>query len=171
MALVAVLPECSQRVVIADRALDHMARYRQLSRYSKEAGGQLFGTVSSSEVVVFTATGPYRGDQRWRTSYRSNPKAAQRTIDEQAREGHLYLGEWHTHPENHPNASGTDFDAMARLQQASSTRMANILMVIQGRVLGERGLALHSFGVDGPTRWQVHSIIHGKKYADCGSSQ
>lgn len=171
MALVAVLPECSQRVVITDLALDHMARYRQLSWYSTEAGGQLFGTVSSSEVVVLTATGPYRGDQRWRTSYRSNPKAAQRTINEQAGEGHLYLGEWHTHPEDHPNASGTDFDAMARLQRASSTRLANILMVIQGRALGERGLALHSFGVDGLTRWQFHSIIHATKYAARGSFQ
>lgn len=158
MALIAALPECSQRVVITDHALGRMARYRQLSWYSREAGGQLFGTVSSSEVVVLTATGPYRGDQRWRTSYRSNPGAAQRTIDEQTNEGRLYLGEWHTHPEDHPNASGTDFDAMMKLQRASSTRLANLLMVIQGRVLGARGLALHSFGVDGLTQWQVRNI-------------
>ncbi|MPS34675.1 MAG: hypothetical protein E2593_05145 [Stenotrophomonas sp.] len=159
MPLVAVLPECSQRVVITDRALDHMARYRQLSWYSREAGGQLFGTVSSSEVVVLTATGPYRGDQRWRTSYRSNPRAAQRAIDEQADEGHLYLGEWHTHPEDHPMASGTDFDAMAKLQRASSTRLASLLMVIQGRALGERGLALHTFGAGGPARWRIQGSL------------
>jgi hypothetical protein len=40
------------RVVVTDRALVHMARYRQLSWYFKEAGGQLFGNASSSEVVV-----------------------------------------------------------------------------------------------------------------------
>jgi integrative and conjugative element protein (TIGR02256 family) len=158
MALVGILPECSQRVVITERALVHMGRYRQLSWHSREAGGQLFGTVSSSEVVVFTATGPYRGDQRWRTSYRSNLKAAQWAIDQQAGEGHLYLGEWHTHPEDHPTASDTDFDAMAKLQRASSTRLANLLMVIQGRDLGERGLALHSFGTNGLSRWQLQSI-------------
>jgi len=169
MALVAALPECSQRVVIMNRALEHMARYRQLSWYSREAGGQLFGTVSSSEVVVLTATGPYRGDQRRRTSYRSNPEAAQRSIDEQAGEGHLYLGEWHTHPEDRPNASGTDVDAMAKLQRASSTRLTNLLMVIQGRASGERGVALHSFGVDGLTRWQVHRNIPETKKTECGS--
>lgn len=169
MALIAVLPECSQRIVIMDRALKSMARYRQLSWYSREAGGQLFGTVSSSEVVVSEATGPYRGDQRWRWSYRSNPRAAQQAIDEQADEGHLYLGEWHTHPEDHPTASGADFDAMAKLRRASSTRVANLLMIIQGRALGERGLALHSFGVDGLTRWQVHRIIPTTKYTGCGS--
>lgn len=158
MPLVAVLPKCSQRVVIAESAMEHMVRYRQLSWYSREAGGQLFGTVGSSEVCVLTATGPYRGDQRWRTSYRSNPQAAQRAIDLQAGEGRLYLGEWHTHPEDHPTASGTDFDAMAKLQRASSTRLANLLMVIQGRDAGERGLALHSFGVDGLTRWQFQSV-------------
>lgn len=170
MALIAALPECSQLVVITDHALDHMARYRQLSWYSREAGGQLFGTVSSSEVVVLTATGPYRGDQRWRTSYRSNPGAAQRTIDEQTNEGRLYLGEWHTHPEDHPNASGTDFDAMMKLQRASSTRLANLLMVIQGRVLEARGLALHSFGVDGLTQWQVRKIPATKK-SESGSHE
>jgi integrative and conjugative element protein (TIGR02256 family) len=157
MVLVAVLPECSQRVVITDRALEHLAGYRQLSWYSREAGGQVFGSVSSSEVIVLTATGPYRGDQRWRMSYRSNPGAAQRAIDKQADEGHLYLGEWHTHPEDHPTASRADFDAMTKLQRASSTRLANLLMVIQGRASGERGLTLHSFGVDGLTRWQFHS--------------
>lgn len=169
MALVAALPECSQRVVITDRALEHMARYRQLSWYSREAGGQVFGTVSSSEVVVLTATGPYRGDQRRRTSYRSNPEAAQRSIDEQAGEGHLYLGEWHTHPEDHPNASGADYDAMTKLQWASRTRLASLLMVIQGRALGDSGLAIHSFGVDGLARWQVHRNIPATKKSECGS--
>lgn len=158
MALVAVLPKCSQRVVIVERALEHMARYRQMSWYSREAGGQLFGTVTADKVVVLTAMGPYRGDQRWRTSYRSNPAAAQRAIDQQAREGHLYLGEWHTHPEDHPMASGADFEAMAKLLRASRTRLANLLMVIQGRALGERGLAVHSFGADGLTRWHVQSV-------------
>jgi len=147
------------RVVVTDRALVHMARYRQLSWYSKETGGQLFGNASPSEVVVLTATAPYRGDQRCRTSYRSNSEAAQRAIDEQAGEGHLYLGEWDTHPEDHPNASGTDFDAKTKLKRASSTRLTNLLMVIQGRASGERGLAFHSFGVDGLTRWQVHRNI------------
>lgn len=157
MALVAVLPECSQRVVIAERALEHMASYRQLSWYATEAGGQLFGSVSSSEVAVLTATGPYKGDQRRRLSYRSNPEAAQRAIDQQAHEGHLYLGEWHTHAEDHPTASPADFDALKKLQRASSTRLANLLMVIQGCAPGERGLTLHSFGVDGLTRWQFAS--------------
>lgn len=159
MALVAVLSECSQRVVIRDRALDDMARYRQLSWYSREAGGQLFGTVSSNEVVVLTATGPYRGDQRWRTSYRSNPRAAQRTIDEKARQGCLYLGEWHTHPEDYPDASGADFDAMEKLQRASNTRLSNLLLVIQGRALGASGLAMYSFGGGGPTQWEIQGAL------------
>jgi hypothetical protein len=81
-------------------------------------------------------------------------RGAQRAINEQAGEGHLYLGEWHTDPEDHPNAWGTDFDAMTKLQRASSTRLTNLLMVMQRRASWERGLALHSFGVDGLTRWQ-----------------
>lgn len=159
MTVLAMLPESSQRVLIKEGVIEHMASYRQLSWYAREAGGQLFGTVSSSEVVISKATGPYRGDQRWRTSYRSNPQLAQTAIDQQAKKGLLYMGEWHTHPEDHPTASSTDLDAVAKLQRASSTRLSNLLMVIQGRHVGHLGLALYSFGSDGLTRWVVQNAL------------
>lgn len=56
-------------------------------------------------------------------------------------------------------ASSTDFDAMAKLQRASSTRLASLLMVIQGRALGDRGLALHTFGADGLARWRIQGSL------------
>ena len=153
MTIFATLPESSQRIVIEEGMLGHMARHRQLSWYSREAGGQLFGSINEGEVVVSVATGPYRGDQRWRSSYRSNAKAAQRAIDWHAKNGLLYLGEWHTHPEEHPKASTADRDAMASLRRASKTRLNNLLMVIQGRADGLGGLALYSFGSEGLVQW------------------
>ena len=130
-----------------------MAKHRQLSWYSREAGGQLFGSISASEVVVSTAKGPYRGDQRWRSSYRSNPKAAQIAIDQQAKKGLFYLGEWHTHPEEYPRASMADQDAMTRLRAASETKSSALLMLIQGKAEGALGLTLYSLGPDGLTQW------------------
>lgn len=162
MSIAAELRECSQRVVITDRALGHMARHRQLSWYSREAGGQLFGVVNSSEVVVVTATGPYRGDQRWRTSCRSNASSAQLAVDQQAGEGNLYLGEWHTHPEDEPSASETDIDAMLKLQRASQTRLNSLLLVIQGRAVGGKGIAIYSLGEAGLTRWNVVGCAPGE---------
>ncbi|MFA4501173.1 Mov34/MPN/PAD-1 family protein [Xanthomonas perforans] len=155
MIIVATLPESSQRILIEEGVLGHMARHRQLSWYSREAGGQLFGSINASEVVVSAAAGPYRGDQRWRSSYRSNADAAQRAINQHAKKGLLYLGEWHTHPEEHPKASPADRDAMACLLRASQARLNNLLMVIQGRADGLGGLALYSFGSDGLVRWTL----------------
>lgn len=163
MTVFAALPESSQSIVIAQQVVDHMAKHRQLSWYSREAGGQLFGSINASEVVVSAATGPYRGDQRSRSSYRSNAKAAQRAIDQHAQSGLYYLGEWHTHPEEHPKASTADRDAITRLRSASETRSSTLMMLIQGKADGATGLALYSFGLDGLTRWTVfhdHTIAH-----------
>lgn len=161
MTFFAALAESSQRIVIEKDVLDRMARYQQLSWYSREAGGQLFGSINASEVLVSVATGPYRGDQRWRSSYRSNAKAAQRAIDQNAKSGLFYLGEWHTHPEEHPKASTADLDAIAKLRSASETRSSALLMLIQGKADGVLGLALYSLGSEGLTRWTIfqhHSI-------------
>lgn len=160
MALVARLPESSQCIVIEHSVLDHMAKHRQLAWYSREAGGQLFGTIGANEVVVCMARGPYRRDQRWRFSYRSNRKAAQRAIDEMSAKGLIYLGEWHTHPEEHPVASAADHDAMVRLMAASTTKLSSLLMLIQGRVSGVNGVAVYSSDPNGLTRWQLSAAEH-----------
>lgn len=155
MTVFAALLESSQRIVIEPEVIAHMGRFRQRSWLSREAGGQLFGSIQTSDVIVSVATGPYRGDQRWRTSYRSNAKAAQRAIDELSKKELLYLGEWHTHPEDFPKASSADHDAMKRLCDASRTRMSTLLMVIQGRSDDIAGIALYSSGPGGLVRWTV----------------
>ena len=152
--MIATLSESSQRIVLAQAVIDHMARYRQRSWYSSEAGGQLFGTIHEAEVLVSVATGPYRGDQRSRASYQSNPKAAQRAIDLHAESGNLYLGEWHTHPEDYPGVSSADRDAIARLRAASDTTSSALMMVIQGRVDGADGLAIYTLTDSGLLRWE-----------------
>jgi len=158
MAIVASSKKCSQRIVIAPRVIDHTAKHRQLSFFSREAGGQLFGHLGSSEVVVLSATGPYRGDQRWWSSYRSNAKAAQRAIDQCAQEGYIYLGEWHTHPEDHPTASAADRDAMMRLFSASKTKSSALLMLIRGRSDGVQGIALYSLSPEGLMKWDIDHV-------------
>ncbi|QND80534.1 Mov34/MPN/PAD-1 family protein [Pseudoxanthomonas mexicana] len=158
MALLATLRESSQRIVIKPNVIAHMARHRQLSWFSREAGGQLFGAIRSDEVVILAATGPYRGDQRSRSSYRSNAKSAQRAIDLNAKNGLFYLGEWHTHPEEHPVASADDRSAMSKLLRASSTRLETLLMIIQAR----QGVAIYSFGAQGFVEWTVSdgAVLH-----------
>jgi len=144
-----------QIVRIDSRVLDHVFRDRQTSPWAKEAGGQLFGSIGEAEVWIHRATGPYVGDERSRHGYRSCPAAAQRAIDAQAIAGLLYLGEWHTHAEDHPNASSLDKDAMDRLLTRSRLNSNALFMLIAGRVVGPDGLAL--FSVDGSSEvtWKL----------------
>lgn len=148
-SFIAALAGCSQRIVVEPAALKHMARYRQARWFATEAGGQLFGTVSETEVIITKATGPYRGDVRWRCSYRSNPKAAQKAIDENAGLGLLYLGEWHTHPEAMPTASTSDQLTILGLHRRSALRLSCVVMIIQGT----EWLAIHSVDEGGLRRW------------------
>ncbi|MBZ3321825.1 Mov34/MPN/PAD-1 family protein, partial [Xanthomonas perforans] len=127
-------------------------------------------TLQPRALSVITGTddggrsaGPYRGDQRWRSSYRSNANAAQRAINQHAKKGLLYLGEWHTHPEEHPKASPADRDAITRLRSASETRSSALLMLIQGNADGVPGLALYSLGPEVFSSW---TIFEGYSIAD-----
>jgi integrative and conjugative element protein (TIGR02256 family) len=134
----------AQELLIAPAARSHLARHRQFSRWSREAGGQLFGVVSDETVCVLEANGPGPLDERTRASFRSDPVAAQRDIDLRADRGMLYLGEWHTHPEAQPTASAMDIDAFSRLLRKSEVRVSSLLLVIQGIEDGPRGLAVYS---------------------------
>ena len=158
MTLVATNAESKQRIVLTDGALAHIGRHKQMSWWAREAGGQLFGRMTEDEVIVSNASGPYRGDQRSRCSYRSNPKAAQQAINRFAAQGALYLGEWHTHPEDAPQASFADLDAMRRLRAASDLRISSSIMLIQGRAAGAGGLALYSADGAAITRWSLADV-------------
>lgn len=140
-------PDAKQDVCVGKHALEHMLRWRQWGPVAREAGGQMFGVVSEDRVDVLVATGPYRGDERQRFHYRSNPTAAQRAIESEAARGLLYLGEWHTHAETFPSPSPSDRDAIATLHERSKLATSSLLMVIVGKgCLSEGGLAICSFG-------------------------
>jgi len=125
--------------------------------FASEAGGQLFGTISSATVSIEIATGPYLGDERSRYRYRSNAKAAQLAIEQQAKKALLYLGEWHTHAEDHPSASSLDVDAMQRLIANSRLNSSALLMLIVGLKKNAKGMALFTATNTGSQQWALSS--------------
>lgn len=157
----------SQLVVLDAAALRHVQRHRQTRVASTEAGGQLFGTIELSQVCVLNASGPYAGDERTRYRYRSNPKAAQRAIDQHAARGLLYLGEWHTHAEDTPNSSSLDHDAMRKLIARSRLNSNGLLLLIVGRLVDEQGLALWSVSPQRVCDWRLSRTDLYKQ--SCGS--
>lgn len=136
----------------------HMYRYRQCSPWAKEAGGQLFGSITAEQILVTTATGPYPSDERSSHRYRSDPAAAQRAILAQAESGLLYLGEWHTHAEDQPDASSLDRDAMHLLLAKSQLNSNALLMLIVGRKINVGSLGLWTVAADRVDRWHLEYI-------------
>lgn len=145
----------TQRVRLEPEVLSHVQRHRQTSARATEAGGQLFGAVDEAFVRVVCATGPYAGDERTRYRYRSNPAAAQRAVEAQSMAGLLYLGEWHTHAEDHPSASSLDSDAMTRLIVSSKLNSNSLVMLIVGRTIGSGGLALLTVSKGSTVAWAL----------------
>ena len=98
-------------VSFADQVLETFSAYIRDSADACEAGGLLLGTVHGNNLIVTEATVPTVGDQRFRYLFERLP-FGHRAI------AHLrwknsggtvrYLGEWHTHPQDHPRPSGID---------------------------------------------------------------
>lgn len=153
MSLVWRCSEHSQRVQICDAVISHLLEHQQQGSEANEAGGQLFGTVTSKEVRVTTATGPYQNDERGRYRYRSDAQSAQQAISDQAIHGLIYIGEWHTHAEDEPRPSDDDIAAMNALRTRSRLNASSALLVIVGRVPPPQGLAICSFSARGRIDW------------------
>ncbi|WP_336391106.1 Mov34/MPN/PAD-1 family protein [Gallaecimonas xiamenensis] len=76
-----------------------------------EAGGILLGTVHGTHMLIEQATAPTARDRRFRTFFERLPFGHKEVADSRwaATQGTVrYLGEWHTHPEDHPRPSGLD---------------------------------------------------------------
>ena len=115
--------------------LETFSQHVQGSDADCEAGGLLLGSVHGSHMLIEQATVPTAWDKRFRYLFERMPfgheaialsrwTASQGTI--------RYLGEWHTHPEDHPHPSGLDRSEWNRLSaQRRDKRL--MLAVIVGR--------------------------------------
>ncbi len=158
-SIIGHLAQTSQVLSITRQALEYVSQHRQSTPWATEAGGQLFGTINAAEVCVTEASGPYAGDERSRYRYRSNPAAAQRAIEDRHNRGLLYLGEWHTHAEDYPGASGLDDDAMRRLITNSQLNSNSLLLLIVGRARSAAGLAVWSVSSDAVLQWVLSANL------------
>lgn len=130
-----------QFVRIAPQVLITLDRYRQTLPWKKEAGGQLFGTVSATEVLLLHASVPHRRDERGRYHFRTHPETARHAIAMAHARGLLFLGEWHTHAEAIPRPSNDDIQAMYTITNLSKTNTSRLLLLIRGTTKSQIGLA------------------------------
>lgn len=115
--------------------LETFRQHVQSSNADREAGGLLLGSVHGAHLLIEQATVPKAWDKRFRYLFERMPfgheaialsrwTASQGTV--------RYLGEWHTHPEDHPHPSGLDRSEWNRLS-AQRRDKRPMLAVIVGR--------------------------------------
>lgn len=119
------------RVVIDAPALLKFSEYRQTGVSSREACGILLGREWEGTLEITEATPPQESDRRHRSSYvrmtaghlalaRESWKASQGLVG--------YLGEWHSHPEDHASPSGQDLQSSRELARRNSCRVLSIIV-------------------------------------------
>lgn len=95
----------------SDSTLETFTKHTQSMDSDREAGGILLGTVHGSHMLIEQATAPTSLDKRFRFLFVRMPFGHEDVALAQwtASNGKVrYLGEWHTHPEDHPGSSGLD---------------------------------------------------------------
>jgi len=101
----------NNHVVIMWEVVQLLNSYRQLNHDCTEAGGVLIGERRGQHIVVTHLSEPGQGDIRSRTRIERKGEHHQLKVDELFKQSDgflVYLGEWHTHPEDLPQPSSTD---------------------------------------------------------------
>lgn len=123
------------RVILSANVLSVFSYYIQDENTKNESGGILLGSIVGKTIYVVKASIPNKFDKATRTSFIRNKDIAQIIVDyefENSGGMMFYLGEWHTHPEDHPTPSGQDKNMT--IEQFNKSRLTQpfSLVVIQG---------------------------------------
>lgn len=113
-------------ITFSAAAVQIMGRYQQKPGMN-EAGGMLFGSFDSSNVIVRCASIPSPKDFRTRTRFKPNLKEANKTILKMHDLNLHYLGDWHTHSERKPVPS---IDDSQSIQRAFNQDVHNLRFIV-----------------------------------------
>lgn len=119
-------------VVITSEVADILTSYRQLEYSSPESAGVIIGERRGVHIVINTVSEPSRADIRYRFMVNRISKHHQKTVDEAFKKSKgtwQYLGEWHTHPEDIPRPSMTDYSSWYK----NLTSPDSLILIIVGR--------------------------------------
>jgi integrative and conjugative element protein (TIGR02256 family) len=120
---------------LSDATLQTFYLHIQSADTDCESGGLLLGSVHGAHMLIEQATVPTTWDRRFRYMFERMPFGHQAIALARwtASNGTVrYLGEWHTHPEDHPHPSGLDRSEWRRLAKLRRD-MRPMLAVIVGR--------------------------------------
>lgn len=124
-----------RNVEISDEVWQTWSAHRQIDDAQPESFGVLIGWTSENrrELYVTTSTVPMQGDRQSRYHFLMQDPGHQAAIDREHKESggtHIYLGTWHTHPQQVPSPSGVDKDDWRRCRKRNPRR--SLLFAIVG---------------------------------------
>lgn len=109
--------------------------YKQTKKDQNESGGILLGKVYKDLIIIDSISEPSNEDCSGRYYFVRNVQKAQRIIEEAWKESNgerIYLGEWHTHPEDTPTPSNDDKKLLSNMLKDSTMEIDFLFMVIIG---------------------------------------
>lgn len=113
--------------------------YRQMKTSDPESGGMILGRLieNNNDIVIDEITTPSPADWRTRFSFLRKRKDAQIKVNEAWSKTSgtcIYLGEWHTHPEDVPEPSQTiDLIEWSKISKTATFEQDFLFFLIVGR--------------------------------------
>jgi integrative and conjugative element protein (TIGR02256 family) len=124
--------------LINDSVLEVLEEHRQLAFNQPESGGILIGEYRGPHLNIVKLTTPADGDLQSRFRFFRRSKSHQFIASktwEDSNSTQTFLGDWHTHAEDHPSPSSIDTsDWLRKLPNRK------IIVIIQGRLSRWYGL-------------------------------
>lgn len=143
-------------IKIADKVLDQMLQFKQNTDDKSESGGILLGYyIDDSTFTITDITTPTNFDKSSRYNFLRTKLSAQKAINKLFKESSgkkIYLGEWHTHPEDIPSPSQIDKKSIKEQFRLNKLNSSVIFMII----IGNSGLNISSVKAEEITS---HKII------------
>lgn len=112
--------------------LEMLEHFTQREKKQHEAGGIILGVIIDEEVNILRLSVPTELDKSSRNNFERHRLSAQIAINHEffnSNKKIIYLGEWHTHPEDTPSPSPTD-EKMINQQFSKNTLNTNFLLLI-----------------------------------------
>lgn len=126
--------EIELNVDIDDNLINRLYNYG-IEHYPKEFGGFLIGRYSEDlKTVYIKETILPKKFKASKFSFERGIEGVKETLEiyYKARESMIYVGEWHTHPDNEPTPSSTDINALEEIANHDEVKIKNPILLIMG---------------------------------------
>ncbi|TXE07907.1 hypothetical protein ES711_10785 [Gelidibacter salicanalis] len=126
-----------------ENVLQIFYNYIQKKHDAKEAGGVLTGKIYHELIKILNCSEPTCLDYRSKYNFNRSHNSAQIFINKMFHESNgeeIYLGEWHTHPEDIPTPSQLDITSFIKTVSKNKLNSNVHYMIIIGRTKSYLGV-------------------------------